>query len=182
MTKGCSLFRVAQAREKGVGATLYAQPPAIVRSQFGVGAGASQSGGTVVVGAGASQPGAAGGVQPGQAEEMMLVSRADMDSIPEYDKKMVNWRVVKGELEKFSDNDQRVSWSDGSAFPWWIWLGNTGLLRDVVHDGVFSMEVEVVDSVKSLVVRSTAGTYRLSAKASTGNLQVRPPPPKYDPW
>ena len=126
----------------------------------------------------ASSWGVAGDAEPGQAEEVMLASRADLDQLHEYDTKMISWRFVQNELMKISNEDQTVSWCDGSVFPWWVWLGNSGRLRDVVHEGVYSVRVEVEHAVKDIVVVSTGGTYRLRLNANNGRWQIRPPPRK----
>ena len=42
-------------------------------------------------------------------------------------------------LDKTADREE--DWSNGAAFPWWLWLANTGRTRTVVTDGVLSFKV-----------------------------------------
>ena len=76
--------------------------------------------------------------------------------------------------------DHTVDWSDGSHVPWCVWLANTGVLRDVVNDGVAAVELEVANGNKSVVVHSVRGEFRLSAERQTSKLIIRPPPRRYD--
>ena len=66
-------------------------------------------------------------------------------------------------------------------FPWWVWLANTGVLRDVVNDGVAGVELEVADGNKCVLVHSVRGDYRLSQHPTNGKMVIVPTPPRYDP-
>ena len=57
-----------------------------------------------------------------------------------------------------------MDWSDSSHSPWWVWLANTGVLRDVVNAGVSGVELEVAHGNKCVVVHSVGGVYRLSVR------------------
>jgi len=60
-------------------------------------------------------------------------------------------------------------------------MANTGVLRDVVNDGVFCVELEIVQGYKCVVVHSVRGVFRLSAHQKTGRMVIEPTPEKYDP-
>ena len=97
-----------------------------------------------------------------------------------YDIQMVNWTAVREALRVLPPHDHTVNWSDGSHFPWWAWLANTGVLRDVVNDGVAGVELEVADGNKCVVVHSVRRDFRVSRGAS-GKMLITPTPPRYDP-
>ena len=65
-----------------------------------------------------------------------------------------------------------VDWSDGSHFPWWVWLANTGAVREVVNEGVIAVELEVADGNKCVVVHSVQGTFRLYRQARSGKMII----------
>ena len=77
--------------------------------------------------------------------------------------------------------DHTVDWSDGSHVPWCVWLANTGVLRDVVNDGVAGVELEVADGNKCVVVQSVREEFTLPVKPPHGRMLIRPPPGRYDP-
>ena len=104
-----------------------------------------------------------------------------MDQLCPYDIQNVNWRQVREELRALPLYDHTVDWSDGSHFPWWVWLANVGVLRDVVNDGVAAVELEVDNGKKSVVVHSVGGDFRLSMHAQTSKMVITPTPPRYDP-
>ena len=89
-----------------------------------------------------------------------------------YDIQSVNWRAVKQALDALPEHDHQVDWCDGSHFPWWVWLANTGVWRDVVNEGVISVEVEVAKGSKCVIVRSLLGESRLSANPRTGKMET----------
>ena len=103
-----------------------------------------------------------------------------MDQVCVYDIQMVNWKAVREALRVLPLHDRTVDWSDGSHFPRWVWLANTGALRDVVNDGVAGVELEVADGKKCVVVHSVRGEFRLSAERQTSKMIIRPPPRRYD--
>ena len=92
----------------------------------------------------------------------------------------VNWRAVREALRVLPPYDHTVDWSDGSLFPWWVWLANTGVKRDVVNDGVKGVELQVADGKKCVVVHSVQGVFRVSCTPS-GKMVITPTPPRYDP-
>jgi hypothetical protein len=159
MSIGSPCFRMADAAQQGVGKSLHAHPP-----------GAAQPGST--------QPGAA---QPGDPLVHLLATRQDLDLLCIYDIQSLSWRVVREELHVLPLHDHTVDCSDGSRFPWWVWIANTGLLRDVVNDGVIGVDLEVADGKKSIVAHSVRGDFRLSKHPETGEKVIRPKPPRYDP-
>ena len=93
----------------------------------------------------------------------------------------MNWRAIREALRVFPVHDPTVDWSDGSHFPWWVWLANTGVLRDVVNDGVTGVELEVADGNKCVVLHSVRGDFRLSLHPQNGRIVIMPTPPRYDP-
>ena len=110
----------------------------------------------------------------------VLADRAAMSELCPFDVKSVNWKLVREALRVLPSEDHTVDWSDGALFPWWVWLANTGTLRDVVNNGVRSVHLEVRNGEKSVVVRSVAGEFRLWQDARYGKLVVTPTPRKYD--
>ena len=127
---------------------------------------------------GDGQPGVA---QPGNPAVHLLATREDLDKLCVYDLQSVNWRAIREALRVLPLHNHTVDWSDGSHFPWWVWLANTGVLRDVVNDGVAGVELEVVDGNKCVVVHSVRGDFKLSAHPQNGKMVIRPTPPRYDP-
>ena len=155
MPHGSLLFHMADARLVGVGATLHAQPPRMVEL------------------ADQNHP-------RRQARNELLATREDMAALCAFDIKCVNWKGVREELRLLGDWNQTVDWSDGRFFPWWVWLANTGAVRDVVNDGVTGVELEVANGNKCVVVHSVRGGFRASCAAS-GKMIITPTPPRYDP-
>ena len=102
-----------------------------------------------------------------------------MDILCKYDIQSVNWRQVRDILRRLGDADHEEDWSDGRAFPWWVWLANTGTLRDVANDGIYRVCACVSRGVKAVVVNSISGTYWLTSERRTGRMQVTPPPRLY---
>ena len=103
-----------------------------------------------------------------------------MSTICSHDITQVNWRQVREKLWELGDDDQEVDWSDGQHFPWWVWLANTGKLRDVANDGISRVLLRVSNGRKCVVVDSVQGTYYISARRN-GKMTVSPPPRLYDP-
>ena len=166
MLPGSVLFRKATAWEVGVGAALHAEPPGVVRDAQRALPAAPGPGGDI---ADALQLGA------------IVATRQDMDEVCKYDVMMLSWKVVREKLSALeTDDEDTVDWSNGVSFPWWVWLANTGVLRDVVNEGVRAVEVEVKRGVKSVVVTSVRGSFWLSADPTYGKLQVWPVPRKCD--
>ena len=86
----------------------------------------------------------------------------------------MNWRAIREALRVLPLCDHTVDCSDGSHFPRWVWLANTGILPDVVNDGVAGVELEVADGNKCVVVHSVRG--RLQAvRAHPERQNVRQP-------
>ena len=133
------LFRWCDASLNGVGNALHAKPPAMVEQE-----------GFALLG---------GDAHP--AGPVPLATRAHMEQLCAYDVKSVNWRRVFEALRVLPDHDHTVDWTDGSHFPWWVWLAHTGVVRDVVNDGVISVELEVSRGNKCVLVHSMRGDFRL---------------------
>ena len=165
MPLGSLCFLMADAARQGVGRTLHAQPPRMVQ-------------GTNLPLA-PHQP--SGAAQPGDGPLALLATREDLDQLCGYDVQSVNWRAIREALRVLPLHDHTVDWSDGSHFPWWVWLANTGVLRDVVNDGVAGVKLEVVDGNKCVIVHSVGGSFRLSQGSQNGKMVINPTPPRYDP-
>ena len=73
-----------------------------------------------------------------------------------------------------------MDWTDGTQFPWWVWLANTGAVCDVVNDVVVAVELEVSRCRKCVLVHSLWGDFRLSPHGGTGEMQIYPAPARYD--
>ena len=101
-----------------------------------------------------------------------------MDQLSVYDVQSVSWKAVQDALAALPAYNHTVDWSNGSHFPWWVWLANTGVLRDVVNDGVRGVELEVANGNRCVVVHSNRGTFRVSRYGT--RYVVTPPPRSYD--
>ena len=175
MPLGSLCFHMADAARQGVGRSLHAQPPRLVQwTNPPLAAhhppGAAQPGD--------GQPGVA---QPGNPPGHLLATREDLQQLCVYDSQCVNWRDIREALRVLPLHDHTVDWSDGSHFPWWVWLANTGVLRDVVNDGVAGVELEVLDGNKCVIVHSVRGNFRLSENPQNGKMVIKPTPLRYDP-
>ena len=126
-------FHKDEAAQYGVGWALHHHPPALVEHELRA------------LAAPVSVPG-----RP-------LATRADMDQLCQYDVKSINWRQVRDLLQRLPDHDHTVDWSDGAEFPWWVWMANTGVLRDIVNEGVLAVELEVHHGEASVLVHSVGG-------------------------
>ena len=104
-----------------------------------------------------------------------------MEQLCAYDIQSVNWRAIREALRVLPLYDHTVDWSDGSHFPWWVWLANTGLWHDVVNDGVAGVELEVAGGNKCVLVHSVRGDFRPSVNPQNGKMVITPTPPRYDP-
>ena len=94
---------------------------------------------------------------------------------------MVNWKAVYGGMRDLPDHNHTQDWSDGSQFPWWVWLANhAGSFRSIVNEGVTRVELEVADGWKSVVVHSARQVSRVYL-SETGKMIIHPPPSRYDP-
>ena len=112
MAADCPLFDRRAAMASGVGEVLHVLPPGVIRN--------------------ASVP------QPGG----MLCSKYDLGCVATYDAQMTGWKTVRDLLDALDKTeDLEEYWSNGAAFPWWLWLANTGRTRTVVDDGVLSFKV-----------------------------------------
>ena len=129
----------------------------------------------------AAQP-AAAAAAPGSDPlgRFLLATREDLEHLCVYDVKSVNWEAVREALRVLPEYNHTADWSDGSLFPWWVWLANTGVLRDVVNDGVAGVELEVAHGNKCVLVHSVRGDFRLSVHPQTGKMAIRPTLPRYD--
>ena len=154
MPPGCNLFDVDLARVVGVGAALHRQPPRLQASS------------------GAFQP---GGLQPGA----LLCTREDMDAICTYDIHQASWRQVREKLAELAEVDYDIDWRDGQEFPWGVWLANTGQIRDLSNDGIYSVRLEVRSGLRRVVVHSVGGRYYISHRIPDGKMLVVPAPRLY---
>ena len=89
----------------------------------------------------------------------------------------MSWKHVREALRVLQPHDHTVDWSDGSEFPWWVWLANTGTVRDVVNDGVQRVELEVANGNKCVVVHTPRGVFR-AYPGPFGKMLITPTPPK----
>ncbi len=160
---GSLLFSVRDAALEGVGAALHKKPPGMVALES-----ASPR-------AGGSHPGFA---SPSVRTDLLLATPAHLEQLCTYDVHCVNWGLVCEELRLLPNVDRTVDWSDGSIFPWWVWLANTGKVHDVVNDGISRVEVSVMGGLKCVVVHSVGGRFELYSKAN-GDMACRPKPQKY---
>ena len=83
-------------------------------------------------------------------------------------------------MHRLPDHDHTVDWSDGKHFLWWVWLANTGVLRDVVNEEVARIELEVAHGKKCVVVHHVTGEFRLPQGVGRSTVVIRPPPRRYD--
>ena len=150
MRWGCTLFNVDSASLHGVGAVLHARPP--------------------------RREASSGALQRGHA----LVIREDMNDMCRYDIQQYGWNRVNQTLLELGPEDQELDWSNGEDFPWWVWLANTGRMRDVSNDGITSVRVRVENNFRCVIVYSLGGIYTISA-GSNGRPLVHPQPRRYDP-
>ena len=155
MPPGSPLFSIDCAREQGVGQALHLIPPGMVRAN------------------------AAGALQPGMPPPL-LASREDLDLVCPYDAKMNSWSVVRDILRRTAEVNQSIQRAEGEDFPWWLWLANTGKVRDVVSHGVLEITLDVTDGFKAIIVRSDAGEFRIYAKGEEERMGIKPVPPKFD--
>ena len=168
MPLGSLCFHMHDAAQHGVGASLHAQPPrTVLRSAR---AGHPPLSTLASLRLGAAHP-----------HLQFLATREDLDLLCVYDVQQVSWTAVREALRVLPDRDHTVDWCDGSHFPWWVWLANKGRLRNVVHDGVVGVCLEVAGGNKCVVVHSVRGTFRLSAHPDDGRMMIKPAPPRYDP-
>ena len=68
--------------------------------------------------------------------------------------------------------------SDGTHFPWWVWLANTGTIRDVANDGISSVRLQASAGFKCVVVDSVRGSYCISLSRG-GKMTVTETPRLY---
>ena len=80
---------------------------------------------------------------------------------------------------ELGDDDQEVDWSDGEHFPWWLWLANTGNIRDVANDGISCVRLIVTNGLKCVLLNYVRGTYNISMGPGHGNMKVSPVPRLY---
>jgi hypothetical protein len=62
-----------------------------------------------------------------------------------YDVQQLNSRLLLARVAELLPNNAEEDWSCGAHFPWWVWVANTGAVRDAVGDGIFSFIVKVLD-------------------------------------
>lgn len=152
MPQGTALFNMRHACQRGVGAVLHRQPPALVRN------------------AGALQPGVqnAGALQP----RVPLCTRDDMNSLCIYDIQSINWRQVRRILDSLGNEDAEFDWNSGDTFAWWVWLANTGARWGMVGEGVFEVRATVSAGAGAVEVTSTNGRFRITARGRDGKMTI----------
>ena len=97
-----------------------------------------------------------------------------------YDIQQTSWKRVYQRLRELGDENQVLDISNGEDFPWWVWLANTGQIRNVANGGVSRVRLSVANGVRCVIVDSVGGIYRIIARGSSKPI-VDPPPPFYDP-
>ena len=154
MPQGCNLFQVDVAQVRGVGAALHRRPPRLEACS------------------GATPP---GGLQLGD----LLCTREDMQAICPYDIKQINWKQAREKLAELQDHDHQIDWSDGKHFPWWVWLANTGQIRDLANEGIYNVHLEVAGGSRCVAVHSVRGWYYISPRPQDSKMMVTGPPRLY---
>ena len=91
----------------------------------------------------------------------------------------MNWTQVREKLAELEGFDRDIGWRGGHHFPWWVWLANTGKIRDVANDGIFKVRLQCASGVKRVVVDSVRGSYNISPRARDGNMMVTDTPRLY---
>ena len=173
MPPGSPLFSIDCAREQGVGQALHLMPPGMVRANA---AGALQPG---MAPPGLDRANAAGALQHGMPPPP-LASREDLDLVRQYDAKQNGWSAVRDILRRTAAVNQRIQWAAGEVFPWWLWLANTGKVRDVVSHGVLDITLDVTHGFQAIIVRSDAGEFRIYARGYEEKVRIHPVPRRFD--
>ena len=96
-----------------------------------------------------------------------------MNELSKYDVCMVSTRLLLSKLEDHSDADHTENWTNGwlDHFPCWVWLANTGRLREASNNGVLGVRLHVANQQKWLVVASSNGNYQIDFDRR-GGIQV----------
>ena len=63
-------------------------------------------------------------------------------------------------------------WSCGAHFPWWVWLANTGAVREAVGDGIFSLTVKVLNRCVAIVVCFTDPLFEIHPDKRVGVRKI----------
>ena len=148
MHPGCNLYYLPDAREEGVGAVLHRYAPGFMPD------------------AGAPQPG------------VMLCSRADMNRLCTFDVQTLAWRHIRGALDTLPAVAGEVDWSDGAAFPCWVFLARKGKIHDIVGDGIFRVRAVVQGNIRGIIVTTTTGQYLLSGNPQKCTIEPYEAPPQ----
>ena len=53
--------------------------------------------------------------------------------------------------------------SDGTFYPWWLWLANAGHVHEFVEDGVISFKVVVIAGCMYFDIQTRTRTWRVRA-------------------
>jgi len=80
---------------------------------------------------------------------------------------------------ELGNENQEIDWSDGEHYAWWLWLANTGKIRDVANDGISRVRLIVTNGIKSVVVDSVRGTYNIIMDPTRDKPKVTPQPRLY---
>ena len=102
-----------------------------------------------------------------------------MQAICPYDIKQINWKQAREKLAELQDHDHQIDWSDGNEFPWWVWLANTGQIRDLANEGIYNVHLEKAGGSRWVAVHSVRGWYYISPDPKDGKMIVTGPPRLY---
>ena len=114
-------------------------------------------------------PGYVGAAQP----DVLLCTRQHMDRMCTYDVNQLNSRLLLAQVAANVSDNTEVDWRSGEHFPWWVWLANTGAIRDAVGGGIFSFRVRVTNKKVLIGVHSTNGRHEITFPGRAKKAIVR---------
>ena len=113
---------------------LHDMPPSLVALQYG----------------GVAQP----------PESPVLFTGDDALQVNRFDLNMYGWEKAKLFLKHVSLQEaQELDLSDGSMWPWWLWLSGTGRRIIVLDDGVLSFHVVQLEAIKCFRIRTAKNNW-----------------------
>ena len=95
-----------------------------------------------------------------------------MDQMCTYDVHQLNSRLLFARVAANVPDNTEVEWRSGEHFPWWVWLANTGTMRDAVGDGIFSFREKVRDGQVLIGFLSTNGVHEITFSGRTKKAVV----------
>ena len=113
-------------------------------------------------------PGYVGAAQP----DVLLCTRQHMDRMCTYDVNQLNTRLLLVQVAANVSDNTEVDWRSGEHFPWWVWLANTGTMRDAVGDGIFSFRAKVRNGQVLIGFLSTNGVHEITCCGRTKKTVV----------